>query len=360
MPSPTSWTLYAANEEAWEAMLADCATAKSSIDLEQFIFAADDFGQRLIDVCVERASKGVKVRFLWDAAGSFTVWGSNVANELRDKGIELRFWKTLIPSYFKVPNYRSWFLRNHRRTLVIDGKTGYTGSICVRDRMKNWRDTNVRLEGSVVSAMQLAFDRMWARAQGHKPLPHRRLPRDTEFAYVTNNPAPGKRHMYRQLVEAVRTARKYIYITTPYFVPPHRLIRVIKLAAHRGVDVRLILPERSDHYPALDLGARAHFKTLLESGVRIFLYEGNVIHSKAIVIDGEWATVGTLNLDNASLLYNYEANLVTTNGKFAEELAAHFVHDMHGSREVIPDEWNSRFFIEKIPEYLIRMVSKFL
>ena len=328
MPEPTNWVLYASNEEAWTSMLADCAKAEKSIVLEQFIFINDEFGQRLIDVCAERAKAGVKVRFLWDAAGSFSFWGSNIADDLKAKGIELLFWKTLIPSYFTVPNFRSWYLRNHRRTLVIDGKVGYTGSICVSDSMKNWRDTNVRLEGAVAEEMRNAFERMWLRSKKAKNIPRRRFARDGEFKYITNYPSPGRRHIYSELVEAVRNATKYIYITTPYFVPTHRLLRVIKLAAHRGVDVRIILPERTDHYPTLDIAARSYFLTLLESGARIFLYQGNVIHSKTAVIDGDWATVGSMNLDSASLLYNFEANIVSNNSKFAEELEAHFVHDL--------------------------------
>ncbi len=359
-PKTSGWTLYASNEEAWKDMLADCAKATVSIDLEQFIFVSDEYGQKLIDICVERAAAGVHVRFLWDAAGSFTFFGSNIADDLRKKGVELLFWKTLIPDYTKVPNFRSWFLRNHRRTLVIDGNIGYTGSICVYDRMKNWRDTNVRLVGPVVSEMANAFDRMWGRATKSRRLPERIRARDTEFKYLTNYPAPGRRHVYSNLIESIRSARKYIYITTPYFAPTHRLLRVIKLAAHRGVDVSIILPEKTDHYPTLDLAARSFFTTLLESGARIFLYQGNIIHSKAVIVDGEWATVGSLNLDSVSLLYNFEANIVTTNSKFAEELVAHFVHDLQDSKEVLYDEWKNRYFWEKIPEYLIRLVTRFL
>ncbi|MEK7641861.1 MAG: phospholipase D-like domain-containing protein [Patescibacteria group bacterium] len=360
MISPTSWTLYATNEEAWSAMLADCAQAKKSIALEQFIFTNDEYGKKLIDICAERAATGVTVRFLWDAAGSFSFFGSDIAKDLKKRGIELVFWKTLIPGYFKVPNFRSWYLRNHRRTLVIDEHIGYTGSICVSDRMKGWRDTNARFEGAVVREMSNAFDRMWARATEHTPLPPRVRIRDHEFRYVTNYPAPKRRHVYAELIEALRSARKYVYITTPYFVPTRRLARVIKLAAHRGVDVKIILPERTDHYPTLDLAARSYFKTLLHSGARIFLYEGNVIHSKAVVIDGEWATVGSMNLDSASLLYNFEANIITTNVKFVEELSAHFVRDMHGSREVRKDEWDKKFFTDKILFFAIRFIRKFL
>ena len=360
MKTATSWTLYAENEEAWNAMLEDCKKATVSIDMEQIIFVADTLGQKFIDICIERAAAGVHVRFLWDAAGSFSLWGSTLVGDLRSKGIELVFWKTLIPSYTKVPNFRSWFLRNHRRTLVIDGKTAYTGSMCIYNPMKNWRDTTARLEGPVVTEMANAFDRMWARATDQKRLPTRVHARDTEFRYITNKPRPGQRHIYSQLIDSIRDARKYIYITTPYFVPTHRLLRVIKLAAHRGVDVCIVVPEYTDHYPTLDLAAHSYFKTLLQSGVRIFLYKGNMIHSKCIIIDGEWSTVGSLNLDRVSLLYNFEANIVSTNTRFAEELSAHFVHDMHESKEIIPEEWFRRSFIERLPEILIVLVRKFL
>ena len=342
-------------------MLADCAKATQTIDLEQFIFVKDEFGQRLIDICVERAKAGVKVRFLWDAAGSFTFWGSDIAQELKRSGIELLFWKTLIPSYFNVPSIRSWFLRNHRRALVIDEKIGYTGSICVQDAMKNWRDTNVRLEGPVVGRMQYEFNRMWTKARGATPQPTLAQPSpDVEFAYITNSPAPRKRHLYRTVLSAIRAAEKHIYITTPYFVPTHRMLRAIKLAAHRGVDVRILLPEKSDHYPALDLGARSYFQTLLESGVHIFLYEGNLVHSKTIVIDDTWASVGSMNFDSVSLLYNYEANIVTSNKRFAEELSSHFATDIGSATEVSLSQWQNRFFIEKIPEILITVVRRFL
>ena len=355
----TSWTLYTSNEEAWASILTDCAKAEKSIVLEQYIFVPDEFGKKLIDICVERASKGVNVRFLWDAAGSFNFWGSNIIEDLKSKNIRLLFWRTLVPDYTKIPSIKAWFFRNHRRTLVIDGKVGYTGSMCVYEPMKKWRDTNLRLEGPVVSEMQNAFDRMWARATRNKHFPRRLKARDYEFKYITNYPAPRRRDIYTELLEAIRSARKYIYITNPYFVPTRRLVRVLRLAARRGVDVRLIIPENSNYY-AVDLGARSYFNTLLSSGIKIFLYTGNLIHAKTAVIDGDWATVGTMNLDRISLLYNFEANIVSRNGKFAEELAALFVRDLADSKEIKLAEWQNRFFIEKIPEKLIVLVRKFL
>lgn len=347
-------------------MLADCAAAKDSIVLEQFIFYTDDFGKKLIDICAERAKAGVKVRFLWDAVGSFSFMGSNIAADLRTKGIRLVFWRTLIPGYFTLSNFRSWFLRNHRRTLVIDGRVGYTGSICIKDAMRNWRDTNARFEGPVVTEMAEAFERMWARAVKNRYMdPWKRAPLASgrDFRYETNYPAPGGRRLYRALVEAVRNAHTYVYLTTPYFVPTRRLARVIRLAARRGVDVRILIPDKSNYF-AIDLGARSFFTPLLEARARIFLYPNkngeSLVHGKTAVVDGHWSTLGSLNLDHVSLLYNFEANIVSTDPRFAEELEAHFIHDMQKSQEVALEDWKNRFFLEKLPEYAIRLVRKFL
>jgi cardiolipin synthase len=363
MPNPeTSWKIYDVNEEAWETMIADCARAEKSIVFETFIFVMDDFGKRLIDICAERAAAGVSVRFLWDAWGSFSFFGSTIVEDLNKKGIELIFWKTIIPSYHKVPNIRSWFFRNHRRTLVIDEKIGYTGSMCVDDRMKNWRDTNLHIEGRVVTEMKNAFDRMWARSldqKPKKPLSKNAYGRHYEFRYITNYPVPGRRHLYNDLIESIRHARKYIYITTPYLVPTRRLARVLRLAAHRGVDVKIIMPEVSNH-PFIDLAARTFFSSMLSSGIKIFLYQGENIHGKTAVIDGDWASVGSMNMDGISLLYNFEANIVSTSGKFAEEMAAHFVHDLQKTKEISLSEWEKRSFLQKWLEFPARLIRKFL
>ncbi|MFA6405104.1 MAG: phospholipase D-like domain-containing protein [Candidatus Paceibacterota bacterium] len=360
MSYETKWTLYSDNNKAWESILADCSKAKESISLEQFIFVNDDFGKKLINVCTERASKGVEVRFLWDAAGSFTLWGSNIANELRNKGVKLLFWKTLIPGYFKIPSWRSWFLRNHRRTLVIDRKVGYTGSICVDENLKDWRDTNVRIEGGTIAKqMENAFDRMWARAEKSRPLPMKLHYRDSDFRYVTNNPSPGRRFLYRAFIKAIKNAENHIYITTPYFIPTHRMVRLLKKASERGIDVRIILPQKSDHR-IVDMASRSYFTTLLESNIKIYLYQGNMIHDKIMTVDNKWASIGSMNLDRISLLYNFEANIVSADSDFAREVTKHFMDNLDQSRKVVLQEWRRRFFIKKLIEIPIKLIRKFL
>lgn len=356
----TNWKLYTTNEEGWAAMIEACESATTSIDLEQFIFVTNDIGKKFIDVCARKAQQGVKVRFLWDAAGSFSFFGSAIAEELKHKGIELIFFKTLFPSFFKAHDYRSWYFRNHRRTLVIDTRVAFTGSICVSDKMINWRDTVVRVEGLVVKDMQKAFERMWDRALGLKlPKVLEEKHSDREFKYITNNPLPRRRRLYKHIIDAIHHAQKNIYITTPYFVPTRQLARALRLAAHRGVDVKIIIPEWTDH-PLVDLCARTFFTKLLESGVKIYFYRGEMLHSKTVVIDGGWATVGTLNFDNVSLLYNFEANLVSTNTQFVQEVYIHFINDIATSEEVTFKSWKRRYWVEKFAGFFIRFVRDFL
>ncbi|MES2470937.1 MAG: phospholipase D-like domain-containing protein [Patescibacteria group bacterium] len=356
----TQWKVYSTTEDAWKAMLEACKNAKKSIDLEQFLFVADDVGKQFIEVCAAKAQEGVRVRFLWDAAGSFTFFGSSLANDLKKKGIELAFFYTLVPRLLDLHDYRFWFFRNHRRSLIIDDEKAFTGSICLSDKMKEWRDTHTELSGDIVIEIRKAFEAMWNRAHGIKSnWSGRELISSDGFNYVTNNPSPRRRFLYYRLIDAIRNGQKYIYITTPYFVPTQRLLRVILLAAHRGADVRLILPKGSDH-PLVDLCARSFFSQLLKAGVRIFLYNGEMIHNKTIVIDDEWGTAGSLNLDNISLLYNYEANIITTDHDCIQEFKNHFAHDQNQSTELLYSEWKKRIFLKKVLERLSRLISKFL
>ncbi len=355
----TNWKFYISNEETLSAMIDACENAKHTIDLEQFIFIPDSFGNRLIDICVKKASQGVKVRFIWDAAGSFSLFGSNIIEDLKNKGIELVFFKTLFPGFFDVPNYRSWYFRNHRRTLVIDSEVAFTGSICIFEKMIDWRDTNLRIEGLVVNDMQKAFNRMWDRAQGKKlPKIKHDKTSDHEFKYISNNPIPRHRRLYNHLIEAIRNSRKYIYITTPYFIPTHHLARVLRLAAHRGVDVKIIIPEMSDH-ALVDLASHTFFHSMLKSGVKIFLYKKKMLHSKTIIIDDDWSSIGTLNMDNVSLLYNFEANIVSTNVRFADELISHFLHDKENCEEMTMIKWDKQPVIRKIAMFFMKFIRGF-
>jgi len=362
MNNKTSWELYTGNEEGWEAMLLACDDAVESIDIEQFIFITDEVGKRFIDVCERKAKQGVKVRFLWDAAGSFSFYGSSIAEELSKRGIELVFFKTLFPSIFRYHDFKSWYFRNHRRTLVVDGKIGFTGSICFSTEMTSWRDTVVKVEGPVVNEMHDEFNRMWQRALNQKvKYDKTNLVKgsDDEFRYITNAPLPRRHVLYKDTINAIRNAKRNICITTPYFVPTRHLSKVLRASAKKGVDIKIIIPESSDH-PIVDLCSRSLFTEILKSGIRIYLYRGKMIHSKTMVIDEDWSTVGTLNLDAASLLYNFEANIVSTNTEFASELKSHFQSDLEETVEITYKEWKERYWLEKLFGSFAKLLRDFM
>lgn len=355
----TSWNFYTTNEQGWDAMISACDSAKENIDLEQFIFRTDEIGQRFIDICAKKAKQGVKVRFLWDAAGSFSFFGSNIIEDLKSKNIELVFFQTLFPKFMKFHNYKSWYFRNHKRTLVIDNKIGFTGSICFSDEMKNWKDTVVMMDGPVVNDMKNEFERMWDRAIGKKYQTIEEMSGERDFKYIANYPLPKKHLLYKNIIKAIRDAKEHVYITTPYFIPTGHLFRVLRACAKRGINVKIILPESSDH-PIVDLCSRSFFSSLLKAGVKIYLYKGEMIHSKTIVIDDNWSTVGTLNLDTASLMYNFEANIVSTNNLFAKELSVHFIKDLLLTEEVNYERWKNRYWVDVLPEFFARLLRYFL
>lgn len=386
-----NYKLYTDVPSAWDAMLDACEQARHSIDLEQFIFASDEIGRRFIDVCARKAKEGVTVRFLWDSAGSWSLFATFTADELRRKGIDLVFFNTLVPHLRDIPRYRFWFFRNHRRSLIIDGNDpasaiAFTGSVSMTERVRHWRETQIRLTGDVVQEINRGFITLWDHATSYRKRPPnitapyaktrswRLTPSSTStnkvanskpiatdgINYITNSPKIRERYLYHQIVNAIRKAQQRIYITTPYFAPTHRILRILRTASRRGVDVRIILPINSDH-PIVDLCGRSYFSTLLKAGIRIYLYNKNhMLHTKSIVIDNNWATVGTLNLDTISLLYNYEANIVTTRMDLVSELVEHFNVDMGHSAAVDPIAWHKRSALSKILQFLARLVREFL
>ena len=161
------------------------------------------------------------------------------------------------------------------------------------------------------------------------------------------------------MIRAVRCAKKSIYITTPYFVPTRHLSRILRSASKRGVDVKVIVPQWSDH-PAVDLCSRSFFMKMLKVGIKIYLYKGEMIHSKTITIDGTWSSVGTLNLDSVSLLYNFEANIISTNNLFTKELVEHFSMDLKDTEEVTIENWKNRYWFERLSTSFMRLFRDFL
>ena len=341
-------------------MLAASEAARQSIDLEQFILVPDAVGRQFLELLARQAQNGVRVRLLCDAAGSLGLFHSPWPELLRRHGAEILPFNSLFPG--SAHNQRLWFFRDHQKLLVIDDRIAFTGGICLGGRMTDWRDTHVEVRGPVVGEMSARVEEMWRRA-AHRSHRRRQSPLAAigrrEFAYLPHYPIPGRRQLYRQFLTEIRASRFRVYLTTAYFVPEHRLRQALESAAQRGVEVRVLLPAVSDH-SLVDRASQSYFTPLLKAGVKIHRYRGIMLHAKTAVIDGNWATVGSLNLDHLSTLYNFEANLVSTNAHFIRDLIEQFAVDLKQAKEVTLAAWRRRSLLARLLELCVRPLRPFL
>ena len=367
-------------------MLADCEEARKSIDIEQFIFEPDELGKRFFEVLKKKSKEGVRVRIICDAVGSYSFLNSQAERELKAEGVEIKFFNPIKP--WRIGNFSSWFLRDHRKLLIVDGEVGHTGGVGLEKRMENWRDTNVRMTGPVVSEMSSVFERMWLVSPERKFFRFKpTFSPGSEFSFLTNSPRFRGRYIYHDLLRNIRSAKHYLYITTPYFVPSIRVFSALTKAAKRGVDVRLLLPEASD-VKTVDFAAGSYFILALNAGVKIYLYphtqkvgdanrrtnnvasrdngtnqyhknrgvgvydNNRILHTKTAVSDDVWGTVGSANMDNQSLLLNFEGNIRSSNSTFISELKAQFREDISEIAPLTKEAWMGRSIFRKFLEII--------
>lgn len=336
-----------------------CLNARKSIDIEQYILERDDIGQEFLEIFINKKKEGVRIRILCDMAGSYSFYASSLPETLRSVGIEVRFFNVIKP--WRLHTFFSWFFRDHRKLLIVDESIGFVGGVGIRSDMRGWRDTHLRVLGSIISEMILAFDEMWHVSGETKFI--KRLSATRKFVkgfqFVTNSPLVRRRFFYNEFITAIRSAERFIYITTPYFIPDRRLRRVLRLAARRGVDVRILIPKTSD-FVWVDRASHTYFEKLLGSGVRIFQYTGDMLHAKTAVVDENWATVGSFNLDSLSMRFNYEANIVGARPEFTSEIRSFFEKDALRSEEVLLTDWQTRSRQNRFFEFLSLPIRRFL
>lgn len=352
MPPETTWHFYTRPADAWEAMYTDCGAARTSIDIEQYIFSNDEIGTRFLDILRKKNKEGVAVRIICDAVGSSDLMDSGIATTLAAEGIKIKFFNPIQP--WRIGNIASWFLRDHRKLLVVDGTIAHTGGVGLEDRMKYWRDTNVKIAGPIVGQIQADFNQMWnliprRTFSSLKPVFHN----GEVFSFLTNSPRFHRRYLYHDLLHAIRRAKKYIYLTTPYFVPGVTIFTALTHAARRGVDVRILVPDSSDVRLA-DIGAGSYFLLALNAGIKIYHYSRitAILHAKTGIIDDGWASIGSANIDNLSLLLNFEGNIRSTDPAFIAELKGYFLNDISEAKLLSKDVWVRRPLSRKILEVI--------
>lgn len=359
-------TLFNNGRDKFNSLLADIASARRYINIEYYIIANDRIGRQVADALVERARAGVKIRIIYDSVGSFKTPGK-FFKRLKNEGIEAYpFFEVAFPPFGTRVNWR-----NHRKIVVIDGKIGYIGGMNIADRYIDggksfpmWRDLHLRVTGPGVASLQQSFAVDW-NFMG-QPLIEDTFPEPEEPAIgnagiqlLTGGPVNQWMNLTLMFQQAISNARKLVYLQTPYFLPTEGLLHALQVASLSKVDVRIMLPRRSDS-DMLRWASFSYVQECLRAGVKVYLYEKGMLHSKAIIVDDEFATVGSTNFDFRSFEHNFEANLMIYSKEFNARLRAQFLEDQRDSLRVNPAEWRRRPSLEKGLESVMRLFAPIL
>jgi cardiolipin synthase A/B len=334
--------------EAFPAMLDAIARAEHEILLEMYWIGADGVGARFREALAKRAKGGVKVLVIHDAVGSL--------------GINEAWWQNLMSSGGRVAEFHSISpfdprfrlerieRRDHRKLLVVDGSTGFTGGInlaapwlTIAEGGAGWRDDMIQVRGAAAQEMRTLFFRTWRKLTGEDPPPDvqpltRKHPRPV---WVLASQWRTRRSMHREYVLRIRTASHRVDIANSYFVPDRRVRAALFHAVERGAKVRVLIPERSD-VPVVQFASEALFDTLLRHGVELYMLPVTMLHAKTAIIDEEFTTIGSYNLDERSWLKNLEINLAVQDQPFARHVRSWFEHDLAKSTRVDLAAWRDR------------------
>jgi cardiolipin synthase A/B len=358
-------TFYHAGAPAFDAMFAAVQNAKHHVHAEFYIFEYDTVGRQFLDLLTAKARDGVEVRLLYDAMGTRGLAWRRL-RQFREAGGKHA-------AFLSVNLWRRRFqvnLRNHRKILVVDGRVAFTGGMNIGDDyldrgpLSPWRDTQVRIDGPSVESLQRIFIEDWdfATDESLKSAAYfQAAPRagGCDVQVIQSGPDQDVKSIREIYFAAVFKVRRRLWITTPYYVPDQGLRDALCLAGRMGIDVRLVLPRRADHW-FVYYATRYYLADLLEAGVKVYLYTKGFIHAKVWLADHQWASVGTANLDNRSLLLNFEVNCLVYTPAVVAELERQFERDLANSVRLDPKAFARRSRAGKTAENLCRLLSPIL
>ncbi len=323
-------TIYHEDDQNFNAIMEAVEQAREHVHLEYYIFQPDETGRALQDLLIRKAKQGVEVRLLVDYIGSF-YWPRSFLRTFQRGGVKLARFMPMIPLRGR---WRVNF-RNHRKILVIDGRTGFTGSQNIGNeyagrmaRYGPWRDTHMKIVGPVVHQLQEVFVEDWHYAAREDlsedcyfPEPH--PAGDQTVQVIASGPDSDTHTMHHLLLSAVAGARKSVAVLTPYFAPDTTMVLALQSAAYRGVRVQLLIPSTSNHRLTLWAG-RSFYRELSEAGVEVYEYDKALLHSKVMVVDDAWAMVGSANMDQRSFRINFEVTTILYDAGLANDLQADY------------------------------------
>ena len=357
-------------------MMAAASAAKSTINLETYIFDQDEIGLQFADVLIDKQKQGITVNVLYDSVGTF---GTPQAffDRMKAAGINMIAFNPVNPA----ARVGKWELNNrdHRKLMVVDGKVAFTGGINISKTYANssffrskrapatvdskqvgWRDTHIKIEGPAVAALQWSFVDAWVdQDAGELPerdyFPALQPVGDKVLRVLATDPARDS-EIYKAFILAINESKKSVHITSAYFVPDRQFVDALTGAARRGVDVQLVLPGVTDHGLVFHAG-RAFYDELLAGGVKIYQLQVAILHAKTAVTDGTWSTVGSANIDRRSFLHNYELNVVVLDPGFGRDMESAFSEDLRDSKQVTLEQWRHRPWADRIKEFAARLTE---
>lgn len=366
LTSHNTLTIYNNGRDKFDQLKKDLINAKYYINLQYYIFNNDTIGQQIADILSAKAKEGVKVRVIYDHVGSFTV-DNTFFKKMRESGVEAHpFFRVTFPQF---ANRINW--RNHRKITIIDGKIGYIGGMNIADRYINgpktdkiWRDTHIRIIGDMVDEMQLSFATDWNFMRNDLLLDHNQTPTDVKYdenamQLITSGPTSKWSNIAFIFHKVIANAKKSIYIQTPYFLPTEALLKALITAALAKVDVRIMIPRKSDS-KILKYASYSYISECLNAGIKVYLYDSGMLHSKNLIVDDEFVSTGSTNFDFRSFEHNFEANVLiyskTTNQIFKNI----FFEDQKKSTKLTLSSWTKRPKAQSLLESIVRLFSPIL
>ncbi len=358
-------SIYTNGKEKFRELLEEIEKATHHIHLEYYIFNDDEIGHRVRSALIQKAQEGVEVRVLYDDVGCWKV-KKKFFKVMTDAGVEVHaFLRVVLPVFSGKVNYR-----NHRKIVVIDGQVGFIGGMNIADRYLNgthlgvWRDNHYKITGKGVQGLQSAFLIDWYVVT--KNLINNRIyyPK-TSLAgahlmqVVTSGPVAQWRTLLQATINAIATAKKYVYIQTPYFLPTEGLNQALQTAALGGIDVRLMLPKHSD-VRSVNMASHSFIDDMVKAGAKVYFYKPGFLHAKLILSDDLLTTIGSANMDFRSFEHNFEITAFIYDRDFALEMKKVFHNDMYNCEKLVPSRWLKRPLKQRIPESFMRLFSPLL
>lgn len=358
--------IFTDGRSKFESLKRDLRRAEESILLQYYIFLDDSLGQEIADILIEKAREGVTVKVIYDHVGSFAAH-NRFFRRMRDGGVDTHpFFRVTFP---QLANRINW--RNHRKIVVIDRKVGYIGGMNIADRYVDgspdtgsWRDTHFRVRGDIVESLIYSFVIDWNFLKKTPTLLHMSgrssgMSGNVGMQLVTSGPTEKRDNIALTFLKAISGARKNIYIQTPYFLPTDTLLSALEAAALSKIDVRVMIPLKSDSV-LLRHAAFSYVSKLLDVGIKVYLYREGMLHAKVMIVDDTFVTAGSTNFDFRSFENNFECNLLIYDAECNRKMREIFFSDMNCCDRVIQSAWKKRPIYNRVIESVVRLFAPIL